>query len=158
MVKDMYNIMYLCKEAFVVHMPERDLIFKQMVGLYTAEWDAVASLHAMVQENKLLYSKEQVRRAKESHEFHKNSDYPLLAEALHLLTNGKVWDIPLLMKEDLEWAYQMYGQHPEYDRGKPTKRVVGHMKVDESLCSTEKNLKMHSNVMHIDGKKFLNSK
>ncbi len=59
-VEDLYDIMYLRGEAFVVHMPGKDLVFKRRDKLYMAEWYAEGTVDATVQENEILYSKEQV--------------------------------------------------------------------------------------------------
>lgn len=72
----------------------------------------------MVQENKVLYSKEEICRAKLVHKFILNSGYPSVGEAVHLLTDGNVRGLPMLMKADIEHAYKIYGQHPENIRGK----------------------------------------
>jgi hypothetical protein len=50
-------------------MPEKDLIFRHKNNLYVAEWLTDKELNATVSINELLYSKEQVRRAKMAHTF-----------------------------------------------------------------------------------------
>jgi hypothetical protein len=37
-----------------------------------------------------------------------------MSEAANLLMDGNVRGLPMLMKGDLEHAYQIYGEHPEY--------------------------------------------
>jgi hypothetical protein len=61
----------------------------------------------------------------------------------------------MLMREDLERAYKIYGLHPEYIRGKLTKKTVGRILVDPTLRSVSKTLKIYVDVMHVDTKKFL---
>jgi hypothetical protein len=100
-VEDFYDIMYLRREAFVVHMPGKDLIFKCRDKLYISERYAEGTVDTTVQENEILYSKNQVRWAKMAHEFLKNSGYPSLGEAVHLLTDGNVCGAPTIMKEDI---------------------------------------------------------
>ncbi len=65
-----------------------------------------------------------------AHEFLKCSGYPLLGEAMHLVTDRKVRGMPMLLKDDLEWAYKVHGEHPEYVQVEMTKKAVGCMKVD----------------------------
>jgi hypothetical protein len=154
-VEAIYDITYVCGEAFVVHMPDRDLVFKKGNNLYVAEWYAEGTVESTVQENEVLYSKEQVCRAKEAHEFLKNSGYPSLGEAVHLLMDGNVRGVPMLMREDLERAYKIYGEHPAYVRGKLTRKTVKHMPVDVALRSSTKDLKVYADVMHIDTQWFL---
>jgi hypothetical protein len=63
--------------------------------------------------------------------------------------------VPMLLKGDLERAYEIYGMHPEYVRGQMTKRKVGRQKVDISLKCVTKSQSLYTDVMHIDGKKFM---
>jgi hypothetical protein len=114
-----YKITYKHRESFVVHMHERDIAFERREKLYVADWyteDTVVA--ATVQENEMLYSRDQVKRAKEAHKFLKNSGYPSLSEAVHLLNDGNVRGGPQLLYADVEWAYRIYGAHPEYIHGK----------------------------------------
>jgi hypothetical protein len=101
-VEDMYKISYVRGEAFIVHMDERDLVFRRRDRLYVAEWTGDGGLYATVQENKLLNTKEQVRRAREAYEFIRNCGYPSPVEAQRLLKDGNVKGIPLLMSGDIE--------------------------------------------------------
>lgn len=50
-------------------------------------------------------------RGREAHKFLRNFSYLSLAEAIHLQKDGNIWGMLLLMKEDLEHAYN---QHSEY--------------------------------------------
>jgi hypothetical protein len=156
-LEDMYQITYVQGEAFIVHMHDRDLIFRRRDKLYVADLQetAMSKVQATVRENELVYTKEDVNRAKQAHQFLKNSGYPSIGEAVHLLTDGNVWGAPMLIRADLERAYHIYGLHPEYVRGKLTKKNVSCMQVDPTLHSTTKNLKLYADVMHIDTKKFL---
>jgi len=154
-VEDMYEVPYNRGEGFTVHMPEKDIVFKRRDNLYVVDWAEVGNVHATVQENESLYSAEQVRRAKLAHKFIRNCGYPSPVEAVHIIRDGNVRGVPLLMQEDVEHAYKIYGQHPEYVKGKLVKRTVGRMPVDVTLCSTEQKQKLSTDVMEIDGRKFL---
>jgi hypothetical protein len=112
-------------------------------------------MYAMVQENELLYMKEQVRRAKEAYEFICNCGHPSPVEAQQLLKDGIVKGIPLLMGGDIERAYKIYGQHPESMKGKLIKKTVGQVPVDMMLWSIEKEQKLHTEVMSVDSTNFL---
>jgi hypothetical protein len=153
-VEDLYEISYVQKEAFVVHMPTGDLVFSRRDKLYVAElYEAEERIvQATVRENEALYTKAEVKRAKEAYEFMKNSGYPSVGEAVHILTDGNVRGVPMLMREDLERAYKIYGLHPEYIRGKLTKKTVGRIPVDPTLRSVSKALKIYVDVMHVDTK------
>ena len=154
-VEDMYEISYVRGEAFVVHMDGRDLVFRRRDRLYVAEWTGEGGMYATVQENELLYTKEQVRRAKEAYEFIRNCGYPSPVEAQCLLKDGNSKGIPLLMSGDIKRAYKIYGQHPEYVKGKLVKKTVGQVPVDMALRSVEKEQKLHTDVMSLDDAKFL---
>jgi hypothetical protein len=56
---------------------------------------------------------------------------------------------------DVERAYRIYGVHPEYMKGQLVKRTVARMPVDTALRHTDKNLKLSTDVMHVDGQLFL---
>jgi hypothetical protein len=71
---------------------------------------------------------------------------------LHLL---QIRGLPTLGSADLERAYRIYGVHPEYVRGQMTKKKVGGMQVDLGLRSTDKTLRLYTDVMHIEGNVFL---
>jgi hypothetical protein len=113
-VEDLYNITYVQKRAFIVHMEDRDLVFNRREKFYVADWGTERTVAATVQENEQLYMKEEVRRAKLAHEFVRNSGYPSLGEAVHLLTDGNVRNVPVLLPADEKRAYKIYGPHPEY--------------------------------------------
>lgn len=74
----------------------------------------MAHLNAAVAENELLYSKKQVQRASSAHEFLHNCGYPSPVEAQNLLMDGNIHGIPMLMREDIERTYRIYGTNPEY--------------------------------------------
>jgi hypothetical protein len=74
---------------------------------------------------------------------------------VHIIRDGNLRGVPLLMQEDVERAYKIYGQHPEYVKGKLVKRTVGRMPVDVTLRSTKQKQKLSTDVMEIDGRKFL---
>jgi hypothetical protein len=160
-VEDRYDISYVRGESFTVHMPSQDVVFERRNKLYIAEWceereEAVDGIaNATMQENERLYTKEEVRRARAAYEFLRNSGYPSMLEAAHLISDGNVWGLPMLMKGDLERAHQIYGEHPEYVRGQMVRKTVGRAKADESLKIVQKNQKLYTDVMHVDTKMFL---
>jgi hypothetical protein len=154
-VEEVYPITYKQGELFTVHTQERDIVFQQRAHLYVAEWGEVGTVLATVQENERLYTKEEVHRAKLAHEFIRNSGYPSPEEVAHLLIDGNVRGIPKLMVADVKRAYEIYGLHPEYVKGKLTKKKVGRTPVDLALRSPNKDLRLSTDIMHIDGHMFL---
>jgi hypothetical protein len=154
-VEDLYDITYVQKRAFIVHMGDRDLVFNSRDKLYVADWGTERTVAATAQENEQLYTKEEVRRAKLAHEFVKNSGYPSLGEAVHLLTDGNVRNVPVLLPADVERAYKIYGKHPEYVKGQMVKKTATRVPVDHTLWYVDKNLKLYMDVMHVDHEMFL---
>jgi hypothetical protein len=154
-VEDMYKVTYKGGAAFVVHMADRNVEFKRKEKLYVADWVVDSYVCATVQENALVYTKEELRRAKEVYELIRNSGYPSPNEAMHLLTDGNVRGMPVLTVADLQRAYKVYGLHLEYVRGQLTKEKVSRSQVDLGLRSTDKNLRLYTDVMHLEGNMFL---
>jgi hypothetical protein len=156
-VEDKYEITYVRAQTFTVHIPEgEDIVFSRQNKLYVADWCVDPGVvNATVRENERMYTKEEVRRAKQAHEFLKCSGYPLADEAMHLITDSNVHGTPLLLKNDLERAYDIYGDRPEYVRGQMTKIKVGRQKIDVSQKCVQKSQSLYMDVMHIDTKKFL---
>jgi hypothetical protein len=151
-IEDLYKITYTHKDLLIVHMlDDKRIEFKQKDKLYVADW-VKGHTYATVQENESVYTKEEVRRAKEAYKLVKNSGYPSPNEMLHLL---QIRGLPTLGSADLERAYRIYGVHPEYVRGQMTKKKVGGMQVDLGLRSTDKTLRLYTDVMHIEGNVFL---
>ncbi len=66
-----------------------------------ADWSDVGTVGATIQEGKHLYSNKEVHKAKFAHEFIQNSGYPLAREAIHLLMDGNVKNIPSLVAADI---------------------------------------------------------
>jgi hypothetical protein len=140
-----------------VHRPlGEDIVFSRQNKLYVADEcvDRVVA-NATVRENERMYTKEEVRRAKQAYKLLKCSGYPSADEAMHLITDGNVQGMPLLIKDDLERAYGIYGTHPEYVRVQMTKKMVGHQKIDISWKSVTSSQSLYTDVMHIDTKKFM---
>ncbi len=52
-------------------------------------------------------------------------------------------------------AFKIYGQHSEYVKGKLVKKKVGQVPMDVKLRHVEKEQKLHTDVMSVDGMKFL---
>ncbi len=86
-VEDLYDITYIRKREFIVHMRDRDLVFKRRQKLYVADWGTVGIVAVTIQENE---RKEEVNRAKLAYEFVQNSGYLSLGEVVHLITDGNI--------------------------------------------------------------------
>jgi hypothetical protein len=153
-VEDVYPISYIPQIGFIVHLSDRDLHFKRRGKLYVADWSDCKVLNT-VTENERCYTKAEVKRAMEAYAFMKNSGYPSMSEAGHLIMDGNINNTPNLARADFERSVQIYGLYPEYVKGKLTRKVIPRARVDTMLRSHDKQQLMYTDVMHLDGKRFL---
>jgi hypothetical protein len=140
-VEDKYAITYEAGEAFTVHLADGKTVeFSRRDKLYVADWNTTGLMvHATVKENEQVYTREEVRRAKQAYELERNSGYPSSSEVAHLIHDGNVRGIPATLSQaDVERAYRIYGVHPEYVRGQMMNQKVSRAQIDLSLRSTEK--------------------
>jgi hypothetical protein len=104
---------------------------------------------------KSISPKDKVKRAKEANEFIKNSGCPSLPESRHLIVDSSIKNSLELTGADFERAQKIHGVYPEYVKGKLTRKAVPRAQVDTMLQLNIKEQKLYTDVMHIDGKKFL---
>jgi hypothetical protein len=154
-VEDKYNVVYQPNVGFVVHLNGRDIIFERRNKLYVAKaQDLLAHVLATIEEKKAQFSSEQVKKAEAAYTLMKNSGYPSPNELMRLVSDGNVMNMPVLWREDILRAYEIFGPPAEYVRGKLTKTKVNRVPVDLLLKADDKNQVLWSDVMHIDGNKF----
>ena len=55
----------------------------------------------------------------------------------------------------MRWAYYLFGKSTAFVQGRMTKQAVKRAIVNDDLVLEEKNLTLHSDVMHIDKNLFL---
>ena len=84
-----------------------------------------------------------------------NAGYPLYQEVINLLQDGNFLHLPNLMAKDVCRAYDLFGKSTAFVQGRMTKQVVKRAIVNDDLVLEEKNLTLHSDVMHIDKNLFL---
>jgi hypothetical protein len=149
-VEDTYDITYIPHQAFVVHLPERDLVFKRRGKLYIADF----ARDSQVPLTK-AYKKAEEERAREAHELIRNARFPSYQEAVRLVEDGNIAHMPVLSAADVHRAYELYGVHPEYVWGKMVKKKASRAVVDGNLILDEKKQTLYTDVMHIDSNKFL---
>jgi hypothetical protein len=102
-----------------------------------------------------VHMKAEEERAKRAYELVQNSGYPSYQESIHLVEDGNIAQLPELMAEGVHMAYDLYGNLPEYVQGKMVKRKASRAVVDDDLVMDQKKQTLCSDVMHIDGVKFL---
>jgi hypothetical protein len=157
-VEDRYAVTYEKGKSFTVQLGNGKTVeFTRRNKLYVANWSETGLyVCATVRENEMLYTREEVRRAKVAYDIIRNSGYPSPMEAVHLIHDGNVRGLPVaLTKADIECAYKIYGVHPEYVRSQMTNQKVSRAQVDLGLHSTDKRLRVYTDVMHIDGQMFM---
>ncbi len=95
----MYSITYTPCTAFTVHLPDRDIEFTKRGKHYIADAADVVQIYVTAAENEQLYTKAELKSAKEAYEFLKNSGYPSQEEAVHLLQDGNIYSASLTSTE-----------------------------------------------------------
>jgi len=147
-VEDLYEITYQQGTSFMVHLPERDIVFKKRNKLFVADFVEYCG-NVLVTK---AYTKGEIHRAMLAQDVLKMSGYPSLQEAIHLIQDGNIANMPMLTAEDMRRAFELHGEPVGSVRGKMTQKKVGRAVYDDDLIMDEKNM---SHVMHIDGHKFL---
>jgi hypothetical protein len=153
-VEDKYQVTYIPQEGFIVHMDHKDIEFRREGKLYIADWEENdyvdhGAVLATVKDNEAKYTKHEVEKAKEAYEFIRNAGFPSEEEAIHLIEDRNIVDLPNLTRNDVKRAFKIYGQHVESVRGKMTQKVVRREHFDETLKGEEKNQRLYSDVMQI---------
>jgi hypothetical protein len=72
-----------------------------------------------------------------------------------MLQDGNVSGMPNLTSQDVRRAYQLYGNAPDFVRGRMTNKKVTRAVVDDDLLLEEKKAILHLDVMQIDSQHFL---
>jgi hypothetical protein len=134
-VEDLYEIMYQQGTSFTVHLPERDIVFKKRNKLYVADF---AEYYGNVLATK-AYTKGEMHRAMLAHDFLKMSGYPSLQEAIHLIQDGNIANMPMLTAEDVRRAFELHGEPVGSVHGKMTQKKVGRAVYDDDLIMDEKS-------------------
>jgi hypothetical protein len=102
-----------------------------------------------------VYTKAEEERAKRAYKLGWNSGFPSYQEAIHLVEDENIAELPELMAEDKCRAYELYDNLPEYVCSKMVKRKASRAVVDDDLVMDQKKQMLYSDIMCIDGVKFL---
>jgi hypothetical protein len=135
----------------MVHLPDRDIIFKRRNKLYVADF---AEYYRNILATK-AYAKGEMHHATPAHEFLKMSGYPSAQEAIHLIQDGNIANMPMRTAEDVRRAFNLFGEPVGSVCGKMTKRKIGHVVYDNDLIMDEKKQVLFTNIMRLDGHHFL---
>jgi hypothetical protein len=103
-----------------------------------------------------MYTRKQKRRALEAKEFIKNAGYPSRNEAIHLVRDGNINNVPVSVN-DVNNYYDIYGPVVEVVRGKTTRRAArtSDPGVDQGLKEQQRLQVMTSDVMYLFQQTFL---
>jgi hypothetical protein len=93
--------------------------------------------------------------AKQAYELVRNLGFPSMYEAIQVIESGSLGNMPLLTGEDVRWAYRLFGPPVGFVRGKTTCRKVSMAVPDDDLITDQKRQVLSTDVMHLDGQKFL---
>ena len=158
-VEAIYPITYI-KGLFTVHMANRDLTFYERDGLYLADfrdWITAGGLSMMtVAEREAMYTRKQLSGAQRAGEFIENAGYPSQGEALKLIRDGNIKNIPVEAL-DVKLFYEIYCEPIPSIRGKATADKGANMKDTYDpglkLQITEKSLT--TDIMTVSGVNFV---
>ncbi len=149
-VEDVYEITYAQGQSFTVHLPDRDIVFNRKDKLYVADFAQFRQTYVS-----RACTKGEEERARQAYKLLKISSYPSLQEAIHLIQDGNIFNMPMLMAADIKRAYDMFGEPVGAVRGKMTCKKVSCAVYDNDLIMDEKKQSLFSDVMHIDNCRFL---
>jgi hypothetical protein len=167
-VEDMYPLTYNQGDSITVHLDDRDLVFKRKEGMYVADFsDWIVNdveraaevrkdlcLHT-VEDREALYSRKEVRRALEAGEYLRALGYPSLPDAVSLVRDGNVRNVPYGV-EDVRRFFDIYGAQVAALRGKTTKKHVKGATMEDTRAKMQLTEQvMVADVMHVAGNKFL---
>jgi hypothetical protein len=144
-VEELYHIRHEPFVGFTVHKSVEDIHIEKKGKLHVADFATYGNVLATQ-----VYTKAETARAHAVQELVRNSGYPSYQEVINLLQDGNFSHLPNLTAKDVRRAYDLFGKSAAVVRGRMTKQAVKRAKVDEDLVLEEKNLILHSDVMHID--------
>lgn len=159
-VEDTYPVTYEQGIRYIVHMKDRDLEFKRRGKLYVADFSDWANMNGYVYhtaaQREARFTKKEVMKAREAGEFIRNAGYPSEAEAIHLVHDGNIQNVPITAN-DIRNCFEIYGPMPEMVKGKMVfrKRTAEYGLIDEYLKEERKFQVFTTDVMELEGSKFL---
>lgn len=127
-------------------------------GLYVYNPESREYLAAVttVEDNKLNYSKREIRDANVAREFMRRAGYPSIKDAIQMLETGTITDCPVTV-QDLVRAQHIYGPDIAVLKGKTTKKKSQAIKFDYLPKPRGINAiqNLHADIMFIDGQPYL---
>ena len=118
-VEDQYKITYAPQESFTVHLPQGDMVFKCVDGMYVADWDEYKHIFSTT-----VCTKAEEERARKTYDLARASDFPSINELIHLVEDGNAAGMPALTWKDILRAYDLFRVSTAYVCSKATKRPI----------------------------------
>jgi len=159
-VEKLYPVTYLQGQAFIVHMNDRDITFRQRNKLYVADfppWTAQES-HSYITTEQLeaWYTKQELDGAKRAEEFINAAGFPSEKAAIDLVRDGNIKGLKVDVT-DIKNYFKIYGVPVEAIRGKTTKEksVNKSDDFDEGIREQRTMQIMTADIMHAGEHKFV---
>lgn len=108
------------------------------------------------QRRKRIDTKAEENRARQAHKLFKLSRYLSFQEAVHLIQDGNIDNMPMLTAIDMRRAFNMFRELVGSIPGKTAKKVSRAV-YDDNLVMDEKKQVLNSDVIDIDGHRFLDA-
>jgi hypothetical protein len=154
-------------ESITVHMDKQDVIFTKRDKMWVADFtdwiveeeelhDMRTSLSLLTVEDKeALYTRREVRKALEAGEFLHSLGYPTQKEAMAIVRDGNVTNVPY-SAEDVKRFFDIYGAQLPGIRGRSMNRKAKHKTSEDRGARLQiKSQEMTADVMHVTGQKAL---
>lgn len=162
----MYRVTYVPRVSYTVHMNDRDLVFERRGKLYIGDFSdwindgyqknqQELSLVTTTRDREHLYTKKELKGANQAKEFLKNAGFPSENEAIHLIRDGNIQNVPVSV-QDVKNCFDIYGPPVAMVRGKTTRKkdnVNDH--VDVGIKEERKIQTMASDIMNVNEESFL---
>jgi len=168
-VEDKYPTTYTPGESITVHMDERDVVFVRRDKMWIADFsdwvanqeeDRIEELQVQLslltaEQKEEMYTKREVRKALEAGEFLKALGYPTLKEALNIVRDGNVRNVPHTV-EDVRRFFTIYGPQVPGIRGRTTKARLNNMAEEDGGAKMQvTHQELTADVMHVGSQKLL---
>ena len=147
--------------AFVVHLPEKDVVFALEGKLYIASLNEFSKTNlekqiyfSTVSEIEKLYTEKERKMAKKAWQFAKRSLAPSLEEAIRLATFGNIRNVDFTAT-DLRRAYDIYGKPIEAIKARMTKKKIARQEIEVSSNWTDRPQDLTMDLFFIDQHIFL---
>ena len=99
-VEEKYLVTYAPQENFIVHLPMTDIVFHRKGGMYIADWSQYKNTFTTVSTGVGTYTKAEETCARQAYELLRTSGYPSVQEAIHIIQDGNITDMPTLTVEN----------------------------------------------------------